>query len=209
MRRSSVIVFVVVIMVLAAAAGIFVTQRASGDTGAFTLSGTIEATEIQLASQIGGRAQKVYVAEGDTVQKGQAVVDIYLAATHANEKIMSPIDGIILARQIEDDELTAPGSPLLTVANLDKLTLKVYVSEDRYGQIFLGQVYPVTVDSFPGQTFTGKVTNIASKAEFTPRNVQTIDSRQTTVYAIKLDLAPSGGKLKPGMPADVHFQTAH
>ncbi len=61
------------------------------------------------------------------------------------------------------------------------------------------------VNSFPGQTFSGTVSFISNQAEFTPKNVQTVDSRQTTVYAIKLDLAPNGGMLKPGMPADVHF----
>jgi len=79
------------------------------------------------------------------------------------------------------------------------------VPEDRYGQIALGQTYPVTIDSFPGETFYGRVGVISDKAEFTPRNVQTTDSRQTTVYAVKLDLEPTGGKLKPGMPADVHL----
>lgn len=93
----------------------------------------------------------------------------------------------------------------MVVATLDALTLKVYVPEDRYGQVALRQSYPVTVDSFPNETFQATVKNISDKAEFTPRNVQTTDSRKTTVYAITLDLASSDGKLKPGMPADVHF----
>ncbi|MFZ4850312.1 MAG: ABC transporter permease [Caldilinea sp.] len=68
-----------------------------------------------------------------------------------------------------------------------------------------GYSYPVTVDSFPKEVFTGTVRHIADRAEFTPRNVQTTDSRKTTVFAVRLDLAPSAGKLKPGMPADVNF----
>ncbi len=94
----------------------------------------------------------------------------------------------------------------MVVAALDDLNLKIYVPENRYGQISLGQVLPVTVDSFPGQTFQGKVNFISDQAEFTPRNVQTRDSRETTVYAVKLAIEPSGGKLKPGMPADVALQ---
>jgi HlyD family secretion protein len=70
----------------------------------------------------------------------------------------------------------------------------------------LGQTCQVTVDSFPGQTFIGTVSHIADQAEFTPHNVQTTDSRKKTVFAIKLTLEPSVGLLKPGMPADVHFQ---
>jgi HlyD family secretion protein len=92
------------------------------------------------------------------------------------------------------------------IAPLDALTLKIYVPENRYGQVSLGQNYPVTVDSFPGMTFGGRVSFISDQAEFTPRNVQTKDSRETTVYAVKLNLAPAGGKLKPGMPADVTIE---
>ena len=62
------------------------------------------------------------------------------------------------------------------------------------------------VDSFPNETFTAKVTRIADQAEFTPRNVQTAEGRATTVFAVKLAVDNAGGKLKPGMPADVYFE---
>jgi multidrug efflux pump subunit AcrA (membrane-fusion protein) len=114
----------------------------------------------------------------------------------------------VLYRAVEPGEVVAPAANLLTIADLTDLTLTVYVPEDRYGRISLGQTYPVTVDSFPGETFTGTVTYIADKAEFTPRNVQTTDSRKTTVFAIRLDLADGSGRLKPGMPADVQFPQA-
>ena len=96
----------------------------------------------------------------------------------------------------------------MTIADLNDLQLTVYVPEDRYGLINLGQVYPISVDSFPNQTFAGTVSYISDQAEFTPRNVQTTENRKTTVFAIRLDLPPSDGKLKPGMPADVQFQHA-
>ena len=63
----------------------------------------------------------------------------------------------------------------------------------------------MTVDSYPATVFTGTVSHIADRAEFTPRNVQTTDSRKTTVFAIKLALGQNGGQLKPGMPADVNL----
>jgi HlyD family secretion protein len=94
---------------------------------------------------------------------------------------------------------------LITISDLNALTLTVYVAEDRYGQIMLGQTCQVMVDSFPGRTFLGTVSHIADQAEFTPRNVQTTESRKNTVFAIKLTLEPSAGLLKPGMPADVDF----
>jgi multidrug efflux pump subunit AcrA (membrane-fusion protein) len=177
--------------------------QASTDDRAYVLSGTIEATEIHLASLIGGRVKQVRVAEGDHVQAGQTLINVYAATGNMNEEITAPIDGLVLERLIEPGEIAAPGGTLLVVADLNVLTLAIYVPEDRYGQFALGQTYPVTVDSFPGQTFSGTVSHIADHAEFTPRNVQTKEGRKSTVFAIKLALAPSNGKLKPGMPADV------
>ncbi|HVO41632.1 MAG TPA: efflux RND transporter periplasmic adaptor subunit [Aggregatilineales bacterium] len=204
--KSRNIIPVVALVALVAIGGLFFTLRASDNSAAFTLSGTIETTEIHLASQIGGRVKNVYADEGDFIRSGQDLIDVYGVGGRMNESITSPIDGVVLQRLIQPGELASPGSTLLVVANLNALTLKVYVSEDRYGQIAVGQTYPVTVDSFPDETFTGRVSYIADQAEFTPRNVQTTDSRKSTVFAIKLDLDPAGGKLKPGMPADVHFQ---
>ena len=63
----------------------------------------------------------------------------------------------------------------------------------------------VTVDSYPGQAFVADVVRIADEAEFTPRNVQTVEGRSSTVYAIKLTVTDPGGRLRPGMPADVTF----
>jgi HlyD family secretion protein len=177
--------------------------QASTDDGTYTLSGTIEATEIHLASQIGGRVKQVHVAEGDHVQAGQDLIDVYSATGNMNEEVTSPIDGVVLERLIEPGEIAAPGGTLMVVADVNALTLTIYVPENRYGQFALGQTYPVTVDSVPGQTFNGTVSHIADQAEFTPRNVQTKEGRESTVFAIKLTLAPSNGKLKPGMPADV------
>ena len=91
------------------------------------------------------------------------------------------------------------------MANLDELTITVYVPEDRYGEISLGQDATVTVDSFPNETFAAKITSISDQAEFTPRNVQTVQGRSATVYAVKLKVSDLDGKLKLGMPADVVF----
>jgi HlyD family secretion protein len=92
------------------------------------------------------------------------------------------------------------------MADLNNITITVYVPEDRYGQIKLGQQASVAVDSFPGETFPAEVIHIADQAEFTPRNVQTVEGRSATVYAIKLKVSNSEGKLKIGMPADVEFK---
>ena len=208
-RNLRTIIIAVIALVVVVFVVRYYAEQASAAASGFTLSGTIEATEVHLASQTGGRVQQVYAAEGDYVQSGEHLIDVYMEAGHVNEKITAPIDGYVLQRLIEPGELASPGAPLMVIANLDTLTLKVYVPEDRYGQVSVGQSYPVTVDSFPGVTFSGTVSTIADQAEFTPRNVQTTDSRQSTVFAVKLNLPPTGGKLKPGMPADVHFPAGH
>ena len=93
----------------------------------------------------------------------------------------------------------------MVIGQLTEVELVVYIPEAQYGKIFLGQEVPITVDSFPGVTFIGEVVNISDQAEFTPRNIQTVEGRRATVYAVKLQVPNPEGKLKPGMPADVKF----
>jgi HlyD family secretion protein len=120
--------------------------------------------------------------------------------------VYAPMDGVVLTRNVEPGEFVQPGAAAFAMADLNNITITVYVPEDRYGQIKLGQQAYVTVDSFPGETFPAEVIHIADQAEFTPRNVQTVEGRSATVYAIKLKVSDSEGKLKIGMPADVTFK---
>ena len=113
---------------------------------------------------------------------------------------------MILTRNVEPGEFVQPGAVTFAMADLENITITVYVPEDRYGQISLGQQAQVTVDSFPSETFHAEVIHIADQAEFTPRNVQTVEGRSSTVYAIKLKVNNRDGKLKIGMPADVEFK---
>jgi len=158
----------------------------------------------QLAmAQSGASAEELAVAQAqiDTAQAAAAVIRAQLDKL----TITAPMDGIVLYRSVEPGEVVQPGVPLLTLARLDSLTITVYVPEDRYGEIVLGQEVSVTVDSFPGEIFEATVTRIADEAEFTPRNVQTAEGRRTTVFAVKLSVENPDGRLKPGMPADVVF----
>ena len=116
------------------------------------------------------------------------------------------VNGVVLSRSVEPGEVVAVGSAVMTIGQLDKLSITVYIPEDRYGEIKLGQAAQVTVDSFPNETFQGTVVRIADQAEFTPRNVQTVESRSTTVYKIEISLPNTGNELKPGMPADAVFE---
>jgi HlyD family secretion protein len=82
----------------------------------------------------------------------------------------------------------------------------VHLPEDQFGRVALGQTARVSVDAYPGETFGGQVTFIASEAEFTPRTVQTQEDRVKSVYAIKLQVPNNDLRLKPGMFADAAFQ---
>lgn len=119
--------------------------------------------------------------------------------------VISPLAGTVLSRPLNPGEVAGAGATVVEIGQLDPLTLTVYVAESLYGQIDLGQKATVTVDSFPGRSFIGKVTYISDEAEFTPRNVQTTESRSATVYKVEITLSNPGGELKPGMPADVVF----
>ncbi len=101
--------------------------------------------------------------------------------------------------------MALPGGTLLELGDLGHPTLTVYLPEDRYGEVHVGDKARVTVDSFPGRLFAGTVQRVASQAEFTPRNVETPSGRRTEVFAVKLGIDNTQGDLKPGMPADVVF----
>jgi multidrug efflux pump subunit AcrA (membrane-fusion protein) len=184
--------------------------RPTAANGDLTASGTVEVVEVNLGTQLGGRVDAVLVKEGEKIQRDQILAKIQPGASagalaNSVEMLRSPIDGVVLMRLFEPGEIANVGSTILVLGNLSDLTLTVYVPEDRYGQIALSQAYPVTVDSFPGRVYSGTVTHIADQAEFTPRNVQTVEGRKNTVFAIRLSLANLDLALKPGMPADVNF----
>jgi len=119
--------------------------------------------------------------------------------------IRSAVDAVVMSRNIEPGEVVQPGSAAMILGQLDELTITVYLPEDRYGQVRLGDQVTVSVDAFPGESFAATVIRIADEAEFTPRNVQTAEGRRATVFGVKLAVEAADGKLKPGMPADVEF----
>ena len=142
-------------------------------------------------------------AEAGLAQAQAALNGINLQIAKAT--VTSPIDGILLTRNLEAGETVSPGSTVMTIGQLDVVDLVVYIPEDRYGEIDLDEEVSIRVDSFPGDTFNGTVAHISDQAEFTPRNVQTVEGRRATVYAVRLLVPNPEMKLKPGMPADVTF----
>ena len=123
----------------------------------------------------------------------------------AKRTLRSPIDGVVTSRAAHAAKRPSPGATLLTVANLDEVTLHVYIPEDKLGYVYLGQQVQAEVDSFPGQAFFGTVSYIAQEAEFTPKNVQTEKDRVNMVFAVRIRLPNPDHLLKPGMPVDLLF----
>lgn len=119
--------------------------------------------------------------------------------------IAAPEDGILLRKNITEGEVAKTGATLFTMMKQDKLKLKVYIPEADLGTIRVGQSVGVQVDAYPDETFTGVVSAISDKAEFTPKNVQTKDERTKLVFAVTIEIKSGLDKLKPGMPADVHL----
>lgn len=155
-------------------------------------------------AQVEAATAQVAATQGQ-VEAAQAALGV-LDVQKGRLTLTAPSDGVVLTRAIEPGEVASIGGALLEIADLAHLTLTVYVPEDRYGQLSVGDAATVTVDSFPGTSFAATVSRIADKAEFTPRNVQTADGRRLTVYAVELQLDNADGRLKPGMPADVVFE---
>ena len=134
-------------------------------------------------------------------QAALATLDVQLK----NTIVTAPVDGTVLTSSLEVGETLAPTGVVLIIGQLQEVNLTVFIPETEYGQVKLGDQVSITVDSFPGETFSGTVVYISDQAEFTPRNVQTVEGRKTTVYAVKIKVPNPGLELKPGMPADVTF----
>jgi HlyD family secretion protein len=167
----------------------------------------LKTAEANLAAAQAGPSQEQLALARSQVEVARAAVGV-LDAQRQKLSLAAPVSGVVLSRSVEPGEVAAPGAPLMILAKLDDLKITVYIPEDRYGRIKIGQQAQVFVDSFPGEIFTGVVVSIADQAEFTPRNVQTEEGRRTTVFAVELKVENPDGRLKPGMPADVSFEDA-
>ena len=129
-----------------------------------------------------------------------------IEATLADTYIYSPVNGTVTSKMIEQGENVVPGTPLVVVTDLSDLYVKTYVEQIDIGKIKLNTPCKIKVDSFPERSFAGQVIFIASRAEFTPRDVQMDEHRTALVYKIKVGINNPEGLLKPGLPADVELK---
>jgi len=130
-----------------------------------------------------------------------------ITAVIGNAVISSPIDGIVLRKNLEEGEIAFPGAPILTVANRKDAWIKIYVAERSLHRVKPGQRAVVTIDAEGGRRYEGRVVSISHKAEFTPKTIQTKDERVKLMFGVKIAVANPSLELKPGMPADAAIIT--
>lgn len=176
-------------------------QVAQAEAAYQTALAQVDVAQAQLSVlEAGARPEQIAVAQAAVTQTEAALAALRLDLD--KHTLTAPLSGWVVRRVANPGEMAAPGVSLLTVANLEDLTLTVYVPEPDLGLVTVGQEIAVHVDTFPGERFTGRVSIISDQAEFTPKNVQTKEERVNTVFAVKIKLANTNQKLRPGMPAD-------
>jgi len=184
------------------------------DTKALAMNRQLEA---MLASEQAARA-RVTAAYGSQkaasaqTQTAMANVELAEAAVRRAQiavqecRLSAPRGGVVLSRNFEPGELALPGSRLLTLVDLDEVRSTFYLPNAEIGAAAPGKKVQVRADAWPGESFEGTILHLSSKAEFTPRNVQTREDRDRLVYAVEVSLPNASRKLRPGMPVDVTIE---
>jgi len=140
-------------------------------------------------------------ADIERAKANLALIDSQLADTVA----AAPVDGVVLVKSADVGEVLAPGTSVMTIGDVEHPWLRGYVNETDLGKVKLGSKAKVTTDSYPGKVYWGRVTFIASEAEFTPKQIQTQQERVKLVYRIKIELDNPRHELKLNMPADAEI----
>ena len=152
----------------------------------------------------GTRKEQIAIARANLKQAQERVELSKLNVEYT--VLRAPKAGVVVVRHAELGEVVNPGTPVVTMADLDNVWLRAYLPETELGRVRWGQEAAIKTDTFRNKTYRGTVSFISSKAEFTPKTVQTTKERVTLVYRVKIDLENSNHELKPGMPADAEIQ---
>jgi len=173
---------------------------------AITRAALAQAQKTVAQAEVGWQRIRTKEVEVEALERQRDQAEARLAEVEsvlADLIITAPTSGTITTRMIDVGEVVVAGAPLLELVDLDRLYLKVYVPEIQIGKVRLDLPARIYTDAFPGQPFDATVRYIASKAEFTPKEVQTQDERVKLIYAVKLYLAANPDhRLTPGIPAD-------
>ncbi len=140
-------------------------------------------------------------ADIDRARFNVSVFDTQIGDT----KVYSPADGVVMVRAAEPGEVIAAGTSVLTIGDIEHPWLRGYISEQQLGRVKLGQKVILRTDSYPGKEYEGRVSFIASDAEFTPKQIQTQEERVKLVYRVKIDVDNKHRELKNNMPVDAEI----
>lgn len=138
-------------------------------------------------------------ARVETVKRSLDRIEIDISET----SIVAPCSGLMGKFDLKPGDFVAPGQAICSIVDMMNLEVKVYVPENRLGFVSEGKEVAVTVDSYPKEIFKGHIKNVSAEAEFTPRNVQTVEERVTQVFAVIIAVPNPDLRLRPGMAADV------
>jgi HlyD family secretion protein len=150
------------------------------------------------------RREQELVTRRDEIESAKASLAL-IDAELADTIIYSPVDGVVLVKSADVGEVLGVGTTVVTVGDIDHPWLRGYVNETALGKIKVGAKAKVTTDSYPGKVYDGRVSFIASEAEFTPKQIQTQEERVKLVYRIKIELDNPRRELKSNMPADAQI----
>jgi membrane fusion protein YbhG len=160
------------------------------------------ARETALELERGNRPEDIAVAratlEAEEKQQG------YLERQRAESLVRAPAAGVIESMDLRPGDLVVANQPVARMLEPSQLWVRVYVPEPQLGRVRVGQPVALTVDTFPKREFPGRVVEIRTQSEYTPRNVQTLDQRMDQVFGVKVAIDPTP-ELKPGMAATVRL----
>jgi HlyD family secretion protein len=151
----------------------------------------------------GNRPEEIEAARGAVAEAERHLE--YLRRQRAEMVVKAPAAGVVQSFDLRPGDLVAPNAPVATLLEPDQLWVRVFVPETKLGLVRVGQRADLTVDTFPKRTFPGKVVEISPRAQYTPRNIQTLDQRSDQVFGVKVNVDPAP-ELKPGMAALVRLQ---
>jgi len=165
-------------------------------------SAQMEAVKQALALlKAGPRKEDIAVARAQLAAREAGLVLARQRLENAN--LYAPADGIIRNRILEPGDMAFPQTPVLTLAFIDPVWVRAYLPEPALGQVILGAKALIYTDSYPDKAYEGWVGYISPSAEFTPKNVQTLELRTRLVYSVRIYACNPQGELRLGMPATV------
>ena len=166
-----------------------------------------DAARAQLDLALAGATRDAIGAASAQARQARAALQEALAQ-RAHLNVFAPCDGVVTVKYREPGEVVAAGAPIVRVADLGRVWLRVYAPLPTLGRIRVGQTAEIVAEAVPGRRVQGRVASIREEPEFTPKNVQTPEERVKLVYAVRIEAANPDHALKPGMPADALIRTS-